>query len=313
MTPLRIGLVGAGTWAGLSTAPMIAAGAATELSAVYARRQDAAASIAARHGGFVARTFEELLASCDAVAFAVPPDVQADLAPRAAAAGRHLLLEKPLAGSVGAAEAVAVAAAEAGVVTQMVLTNRYTQPVRDFLRELSQEVVRGASAHLISGAALPGSPFATPWRDRNSALLDLGPHVLDLLDAIAGPIRAVSAVREPSGCLALTLRHSRGAISTALLSSTTPGTRGPLRCEVLTDSGLLVLPDPSSHPRADLQRTIADEFAAAVADRSPHALDAVHGLRLQRLLDAVERSAASGALVSVDTASPGHPLVEGDR
>ncbi|NYJ08061.1 hypothetical protein [Petropleomorpha daqingensis] len=38
----------------------------------------------------VARAFDELLASCDAVACAVPPDVQADLAPRAAAAGRHL-------------------------------------------------------------------------------------------------------------------------------------------------------------------------------------------------------------------------------
>src|SRR4051794_16765482 len=78
---LRVGLVGAGPWAAMSTGPMLAAGPGTTLAAMWARRPAAAAELGDRFGVPVARSFEELLGACDAVAFAVPPDVQAELAP----------------------------------------------------------------------------------------------------------------------------------------------------------------------------------------------------------------------------------------
>ena len=91
---LRTGLVGAGPWAEMFHVPMLSAGAGTTLEAVWSRRPEAAQAVAAEVGATPASTFEDLLDRCDAVAFAVPPDVQAELAPRAAAAGKHLILEK---------------------------------------------------------------------------------------------------------------------------------------------------------------------------------------------------------------------------
>ena len=114
---LRMGLVGAGPWATVVHAPLVAGGPGTSLEVVWARREDAAAELASRYGAAVAGSFEELLERCDAVAFAVPPDVQAELATRAAQAGKHLLLEKPLAFDLLDAERLAAAVEEAGVAT----------------------------------------------------------------------------------------------------------------------------------------------------------------------------------------------------
>src|SRR4029077_14102272 len=85
--------------------------------AVRARRGGPASEAARQYGASVAGSFDELLERCDAIAFAVPPDVQAALAPRAAAAGKHLLLEKPLAFNLADAERLADAVDEAGVRT----------------------------------------------------------------------------------------------------------------------------------------------------------------------------------------------------
>ena len=94
---VRVGLVGAGPWAGMFHAPMLSADAGTTLAAVWSRRPEAAEQLATAHGATAASSFGDLLSRCDAVAFSVPPDVQAELAPTAALAGKHLILEKPLA------------------------------------------------------------------------------------------------------------------------------------------------------------------------------------------------------------------------
>ncbi|WP_010269954.1 hypothetical protein [Streptomyces sp. SA3_actG] len=53
-------------------ARVLAAGPETRLTAVWARRPEAAAALAAEHGATAAGSFEELLDTCEAVAFAVP-------------------------------------------------------------------------------------------------------------------------------------------------------------------------------------------------------------------------------------------------
>src|SRR5262245_17195655 len=189
--PVRVGLVGAGPWAQLFTAPLLAAGPACTLAAVWARRADAAGQLAAAHGTVAVATFDELLAACDAVAFAVPPDVQAELALAAARAGRALLLEKPIALDLAQAERLAGAVAAAGVVSQVVLTNRYRPTMRRFLDDSAGFGATAGRAAFVGGGATSGSPFATPWRLEHGALLDLGPHVLDALDAALGPITAI--------------------------------------------------------------------------------------------------------------------------
>ena len=128
-----MGLVGAGPWAEMVHAPMLAAGPNTRLAGVWARRPEAAA----RFGAPVFERIEELFDNCEAVAFSVPPAVQAELGVRAAKAGKALLLEKPLAADLEGARRLAEAVAEAGVASQMVLTWRYSAATRAFLARVS--------------------------------------------------------------------------------------------------------------------------------------------------------------------------------
>ncbi len=293
---IRIGLVGAGPWAGMFHAPMLAACPQLELSAIWARRPEAARELAERFLTVPAESFEALLDRCDAVAFTVPPDVQARLAPAAARAGKHLLLEKPLAFTLADALAIEAAVTEAGVASRLVLTYRYTAAVRDFLAATGQATVRHLRGTWISAAAAPGSPFATPWRtDPGAGLLDVGPHVLDLMDAAAGPIEAVRATRS-GGVVAITTRHGGGAVGEAVLSVTTPQAHGPLEAEAVTDAGRILLADPSPTPDdiGALQAAIAADFVAAALGEIQGQFDVRRGVVLQRMIEAVQRSLSTG-------------------
>jgi predicted dehydrogenase len=291
---IRVGLAGAGPWAGMFHAPMLAGATGLTLSAVWARRREAAEDLARQYGAEATATFDQLLERCDAVVFSVPPDVQAALAPLAARAGRHLLLEKPLARTVAAAEAIAAAADAAGVATQLMLTYRFTAPVREFLHSLAGAPVRYVHTAWIGGGALPGSPFATPWRrDAGAVLLDLGPHTLDLAEAAAGPVTGLRAA-ERGGVVTVTTEHAGGATGQVALSGTTPLARGPLEAEAVTDAGRFVLADPTPQPPDAVWHTITDEFVRTVQRRFTQPIDVHRGVRIQRLLAAVADSIATG-------------------
>src|SRR4051794_11858220 len=103
---MRFGLIGTGFWADAVHATGIGAHPEAELVGVWGRDPSKAGAFAAKHGARAYVDVDELIAVVDAVAFSVPPDVQAELAVRAAQAGCALLLEKPLALTVEAAERV---------------------------------------------------------------------------------------------------------------------------------------------------------------------------------------------------------------
>ena len=301
---IRVGLVGAGPWAGMFTAPLLTASPDLSLAAVWARRPEAAAQLARDHGGSPADSFEDLLDRCDAVAFNVPPDVQASFAVRAAAAGKHLLLEKPLAFTVADAEAVADAADAAGVATHLMLTYRFTDPVRAFLEEVSRSRIAYFRSAWIGGGAL-GGPFATPWRREPGAVLfDLGPHTFDLAELAAGPIRELRAA-EAGGVLSVSTLHESGAVGQIAISATTPDVDGRLEADAVTDAGRTTLADPSPHDPAALLRAIADSFVGAVNGDAADAPDVHTGVHLQRLIAAVEESLDSGRVVAPSVAPAG--------
>ena len=282
---VRVGLVGAGPWAEMFHAPMLAAGPRTGLAAVWARRPEAAARLAASYDVPHVSSFEALLAACDAVAFAVPPPVQAVLAPRAAEAGKHLLLEKPLGFTVAEAEAIAGAVDAAGVQSMVVLRNRFTAEGRAFVAKAQAAPALGASAIFVSGAALPGSSFATPWRVEEGAMFDLAPHAIDLLDAALGPVTAISSVGDPSRWLGLTLTHEGGAVSQVALSITTPGETGPFRIEAHTAEGPVLFDGDRSDGDSGVQEAITTAFAEAVTSGVGHPVDVHRGVFLQRLIE----------------------------
>ena len=291
--PVRVGLVGAGPWARMFHAPMLARSPHTELVGVWARRADAAGALAAEHGVTAFADYGSLLAACEAVAFAVAPDAQVQLAVSAAAEGRHLLLEKPLALDMDAAVALTEAVASSGVVSQMVLTQRYTPAVRAFLAGAAGISATGARCASVSGAVLDGSPFATPWRLRHGALLDIGPHVLDLLDAAVGPIVDVTARGDPLRFTALVCEHESGAASAVALSISQRITTPVWTCEVYGPDATVAFDSATLDMAGELGaalETIPRELAEAVRTGGPHPLDARRGLHLQDLIDRANRS-----------------------
>ena len=130
MQPLRFGLVGTGYWARIAHAPALGSTDGVEFAAVWGRNFDAATALANGYAATAHKDYAEFLSAVDAVAFAVPPDVQDSLAVRAAQAGKHLLVEKPIAVSVAEADALAEAVERAGVASAVYFTSLYQADVR---------------------------------------------------------------------------------------------------------------------------------------------------------------------------------------
>lgn len=285
MEPVSVGLVGAGPWAEMAHAPMLAGSQDIHFAGVWARRPEAAAGL----GAPVFERLEELFDHCEAVAFCVPPAVQAELAAKAAKAGKALLLEKPLADSLAAAERLAGVIAETGVASQMLFTMRYAEQARAFLARCAEIEPFGGHAVNVSGALIGDNPFATPWRRERGALLDVGPHAIDLLSAALGPVTAVRAHGDPLAWTGLLLEHEGGAVSEVSLCMTGVGELPPSVFAVYGRKGSAILPAFDDDPL----ETVAAEFARTVRQGGGHPLDAAHGLRIQRIIAEAENQLAT--------------------
>lgn len=284
--PVSVGLIGAGPWASLVHAPVLAASPHTRLAGVWARRTDAAAELASRHDADAVTTVDELFERCEVVAFAVPPDVQAELAVRAATAGKHLLLEKPIAGDLAAAEHLARVVQDAGVRSVVVLSWRYASSVRDFLDAARTFDAIGGRGVFVSGALL-GGMFATPWRLERGPLLDLGPHVVDLLDAALGRVVGVHAAGNALDWVELVLQHEGGGVSGASLCATSALQPHRAGVELYSRAGVLEI-DCATAVGSEAFATLAEELATAVRSGTDHPLDVQHGLHLQHVLASAE-------------------------
>lgn len=290
---LRVGLVGAGPWASAVHAPAIAAHAATELAGVWARRPQAAATLASAHGAEPFTDVGELVAASDVVAFAVPPAVQAELALTAARAGRHLILEKPVAATLDDAARLADAVEQAGVASIVVLTLRFAAETRAWLAEVTERGGwRGGTARWLSGVLLGGRFSASPWRHSDGALADIGPHVVDLLDAALGRVTDVHAAHRGDPDLwHLVLGHAGGATSVSSLSLKLPLIPAVVSLEVYGDHGRSEFGGRSTTSLESFA-VLLDELTGLIhGGRTGHPLDVHRGLHLQRVLDRARRLA----------------------
>ena len=177
-----------------STPPSLAAHPDFDLTGVWTRRPAAAAELAAATAPTAFDDFGALIDAVDVVALSVPPAVQAELAVEAARAGRHLILEKPIAASLDGARRLADASSTAGVASIVVLTFRFAPETREWLADVAAGGPwSGGNARWLSGGLLGGEYAGSPWRQEHGAILDIGPHLFDLLDAALGPIVEVRA------------------------------------------------------------------------------------------------------------------------
>src|SRR5256884_6037552 len=181
LAPLRLGLVGTGYWARIAHAPALASTEGIELAGVWGRDRRAAFALAAEHGAAAFGEIEAMLAAVDGVAFAVPPAVQAPIATAAARAGKHLMLEKPIAIADAEADQLVAAVDEGQVASVVFFTLRVRDEMRAWLADVSARGGwAGGLAPWFGASVLETRPFNTPWRRGKGALWDLGPHVISL-------------------------------------------------------------------------------------------------------------------------------------
>lgn len=277
---MRFGLVGTGPWAHLAHGPGLVAAPDVELVGVWGRDAGKAGELAADLGARPYDDYAALLADVEAVAFAVPPDVQATMATQAALAGRHLLLDKPIAADVPAAAALVEAVEEAGVASVVLFTDRFVEPIRDWLGDVRRsEGWRGGWMRWFSALQEPGNPFGgSPWRQERGALWDIGPHAISSLSAALGPIADVTAVGGAADLVVLTFTHESGATSTATLSQFAPPAAASVELVVWGEDGLSTMPDrPDSDALPGIVATALGELVASAAGDRRHPLDVRFG------------------------------------
>ncbi|WP_182112988.1 MULTISPECIES: Gfo/Idh/MocA family protein [unclassified Actinotalea] len=200
MQPLdvvRWGIIGVGDVTEVKSGPGFQQAEGSELVAVMRRDGAKAADYARRHG--VPRWYDDadaLLADpdVDAVYVATPPDSHRDYTARAAAAGKPVYVEKPMARTADECRTM-IRACDAADVPLFVAYYRRAMPrfatVATLLADGAIGDVRAVTLLTTSGGVW--DPAHLPWRVRpeisgGGLFVDLGSHTLDLVDHLLGPL-----------------------------------------------------------------------------------------------------------------------------
>lgn len=200
----------------------------------------------------------------------------------AASAGRHLLLDKPIATDVAAARALTGTVKANGVASIVFFTDRFVDVSRTWFEHVQQT---GGWLRWFSALDEPGNPFgASAWRQERGALWDTGPHALSTLSAALGPIDSLVAVAGGGDLVTLSPRHQSGATSTATLSQFAPPTAVSFEGAVWGREGISVMPPRPENSQVDAIRVAAQELAAAARSGQPHEVDVHFGARVVELL-----------------------------
>ncbi|MGW4537023.1 Gfo/Idh/MocA family protein [Streptomyces chartreusis] len=288
---MRIGLLGTGPWAQMAHAPALGGHPELDFVGVWGRRTAPTKELAGTYGVRAYDEVDALLADVDAVAVALPPAIQADLAARAARAGCHLLLDKPLAPTVEQGRTVVDAAADAGVASVVFFTTRFQPETAAWITEQAgaDGWFTGRAQWLGAVFSGDGNPFAdSPWRREKGALWDVGPHALSVLLPVLGDARRVTAAAHgPGDTVHLVLDHVSGASSTLTLSLTAPPAASGAAVELRGTAGVTLLPESTETAVSALTRA-ADALLAAARTGQPHPCDAAFGLRVTEILAEAE-------------------------
>jgi UDP-N-acetyl-2-amino-2-deoxyglucuronate dehydrogenase len=304
------GIVGAGVISSIH-AGAIASLPDARLVAVADVEPDRAKSLAAAHDCAAEPDLDALLArdDVDVVCVCVPSGMHAEVGIRAAAAAKHLVIEKPLDVSLAAADRLIEAARQAGVVLTVISQHRFDRGLLELRRILDE----GALGRLVLGEAstkwyrsqayYDSSAWRGTWALDGGSLMNQGIHYADLLLWTMGPVAEVTAlfstqthqIEVEDAALAV-LRFASGALGTIVTSTAVfPGFAQ--RLEISGTSGTVVIEDgeiircelsahgaePGAHDR------VADDAGVPSAAAKPADLGiASHAAQLGDLLDAID-------------------------
>ena len=294
---LRVGIAGAGHF-GRFHALKVAAAPRAVLAGIHDPDQARAHRVAGEAGGAAVPGLAGLIEACDALIVAAPADAHFAVAGAALRAGRHVLIEKPIAATLEQARALASLAADAGRVLQVGHLLRYSAEHAAITRRITRPL------YIEATRLAPFKPRGTDV----SVILDLMIHDLDLVLAIVdSPIESVDAlgsavssahedianarVRFVNGCVA-TITASRISLKTERrmrLFSEEGYLSADFVARELTMIGRergMPLPGTGGFKREvvswDEHDTLAAEheaFVAACLDAAPVMVDAEAGIR----------------------------------
>jgi predicted dehydrogenase len=219
---MTVAIVGPGMIGAAHAAAWRATG--TEVSHLVSRRADAALEDAPN-----ARTVTDLAVALadprvDIVTICTPTPTHRDFAEAALRAGKHVLLEKPMALSVADAQAIAREAEASGLVLMVAHVVRFF-PAYERVRS---EVEGGAVGHpLHVRAERMIAPPSTPWwYDENlsgGVVFDVGIHDLDQANLLLGdPLAVRAAGQDALGPVETTVRYAGGGLAQVLSHARMP-------------------------------------------------------------------------------------------
>jgi predicted dehydrogenase len=344
MEPVRTAVVGAGYWGpnlirNFRTTPL------TDLRwVVDVDEARAQAALPAQTDVRTTSDLAEMLADegVEGVAVATPPGTHHEIVLQCIGAGKHVLVEKPLASTVAEGRAIVEAAAAAGVKIMSDHTFCYTESVRR-IRDVIASGEIGDFLYFDSvriNLGLIQSEVDVFW--------DLAPHDISILDFIvpAGVVIDTVAAQasDPLGvghaCVGyLFAELSNGATAHAHLNWLSPtkirrviigGSQKmlvwddlqPAQRVTIYDSGIELTSDPSERARllvsyrvgdmlapafreVEALRRVVDEFAASIREDRPPLTNGDAGLRVLEVLEAVGKSLESdGANINVSSLVP---------
>ena len=306
-----------------------------EVAAAFSRTEARRRAFAQNFPFPLSDDLEAILAdrSIDILAILTPPNTHLDLVRRAAAARKHVLLEKPVEITTTRAVAAVRACREAGVTLGVVLQHRF----RPAAQELAAMLRGGTLGALVGASAAirnwrPQSYYDQPGRgtkarDGGGVLLTQGIHTLDLMLSLAGPVAevtgyaATTAVHrmETEDMVCAAMRFANGALGTIDATTTAfPGFPerielvGRLGSAVLAANDLTIFPhdgpakeikgvgsgggtgaDPMAFPH-DWHRNLLADFLEAVDRKGEPRISGWEALRVHCLIDALLTTATSG-------------------
>jgi predicted dehydrogenase len=285
---MRFGLVGTGFWARVAHAKGVLAHPEADLVGVWGRSGVKTHNLAEELGVQAFPSFDAMVEEVEAVAVAVPPNAQAEFAVRAAERGRHLLLDKPLALDLEAADGVIRAVEDAGVRAGVFFTMRYTANIAAWLDGLPADGWFAGRIRNYTSIFEPGSPYAeSPWRQERGAIWDITPHALSIALPILGPVDRVIAQRGLGDAVDLGLKHASGVTSLISVSLTAPaGARGSESVFFRTD-GTVEMPAPEGDAVA-AYTALVDDLIGAVRDGRDTRCDVYLGREVVRIIAEAE-------------------------
>jgi predicted dehydrogenase len=331
---LRVGVVGCGAVAEWHASNGYAALTdSVELVAVCDRRHDRATAIASPFGASVYHNVDDLLADkrVDAVDLCVPHPVHAEVAVKALEAGRHVLVEKPIATSVGDAERMVETAERRGLTLCVSENYPFLEPFQR-AREIIQTGEIGQLVSLRSHRVgfLSGIWLRDGWRQNaevagGGMLLDQGCHYVNILRMLGGDIDEVCAFSSTTrsdwkgeDTATLILKFASGVIGESLYcwGTRTPdvgreayaiGALGSLDVAAWEPALVLHRPDlpsgrqvvVSSCDYAGSFAQIINDFALAATGQKTPIMPGRHGLEDLKVVMAAYRSIASGRVERV--------------